>query len=62
MARGYHSSVTSLTSLSCRAGHIFPSDEYLGGAMNEVMPGDAMNEVMTEILTKRLHHDISSLA
>ncbi len=52
-ARGYHSSVTSLTSLSCRARHIIPSDEYLG---------DAMNEVMTEILTKRLHHDISSLA
>ncbi len=52
-ARGYHSSVTSLTSLSCRARHIFSSDEYLG---------DAMNEAMTEILTKRLHHDISSLA
>ncbi len=28
--RGYHSSVTSLTSLSCRARHIILSDEYLG--------------------------------
>ncbi len=41
-ARGYHSSVTSLTSLWSRASHIIASDEYLG---------DAMNEVMTEMLS-----------
>ena len=52
ISRGYHSSVTSLTSLWSRASHIIASDEYLG---------DAMNNVMTEILTKSLHHDISPL-
>ncbi len=49
--RGYHSSVTSLTSLWSRASHIIASDEDLG---------DASNEVMTEILTESLHHDICS--
>ena len=45
--RGYHSSVTSLISLWSRASHIIASDEDLG---------DAMNDVITEILTKSLHH------
>ena len=43
ISRGYHSSVTSLTSLWSRASHIIASDEDLG---------DAINEVMTEILTQ----------
>ena len=49
--RGYHCSVTSLTSLWSRASHIIASDEDLG---------DAMNVVMTQILTKILHHDVCS--
>ena len=49
--RGYHSSVTSLTSLLARASHIIASDEDLG---------DVINEVMTEILTESLHRDICS--
>ncbi len=48
-----HSSVTSLTSLWSRASHIIASDEDLG---------DAMNEVICDILTKCLHHDICAPA
>ena len=51
--RGYHSSVTSLTSLWSMASHIIAKDEDLG---------DATNEAMTEILIKILHHDICAKA
>ena len=51
VTRGYHSSVTSLTSLWSRASHIIASDEYLGDAWNEVM-----TEIELKVFTMTFRH------